>query len=250
MSEQQEPSPKGADADEDDCAECEDYDFWCEGCDCGFCLEHAIQHTVAECERFQKEAPPCVVPTTTPPTSSTWSRAAPASAEAVMSAAKREGHTAACAMDYSANGGFCTCATAETQCLKCGYESTWAAAVHHSCKPATAEEGPALSCSGGCGITAPQIPGHVGFRCATCVQKLCVDCREPKADVATRVFGKRATQYRLCDVCFMGREECGPNARMDGVTNVLDPMNTKYPERLPRPVMAHASQWPEEAEDA
>jgi len=34
-----------------DCAECEDYDFVCDGYGCGFCLDHASAHTVEECEQ-------------------------------------------------------------------------------------------------------------------------------------------------------------------------------------------------------
>lgn len=41
----------------EDCAECEDYDFVCDGCGCGFCLEHANQHTVEECDRFRLGPP-------------------------------------------------------------------------------------------------------------------------------------------------------------------------------------------------
>lgn len=43
---------------DDDCADCEDYDFVCEGCDCGFCLDHASKHTVDECERFKAQPIP------------------------------------------------------------------------------------------------------------------------------------------------------------------------------------------------
>jgi len=39
----------------DDCAECEDYDFVCDGCGCGFCLDHASSHTAEECDRFADE---------------------------------------------------------------------------------------------------------------------------------------------------------------------------------------------------
>ena len=40
---------------ENDCAECEEPDFECERCGCGFCLDHVNQHTPGECDRFRKE---------------------------------------------------------------------------------------------------------------------------------------------------------------------------------------------------
>lgn len=43
--------------DETDCVECEEPDFVCEVCGCGFCLDHASTHTIEECERF-RNAPP------------------------------------------------------------------------------------------------------------------------------------------------------------------------------------------------